>query len=137
MLSLITLYIHLSALLLNQEFAEHEDSFELARWFSALKDRSRAIRSFEKGVLETKQDDDGLMVKFHLANEHKKNRNLWGMAAKSWQETADIRHADLKAQSHLELAKYFEHTLKDYETALHHADAHLIPLWKIIFRKPP
>ena len=123
-LSLITLYIHLSALLLNQEFAKHEDSFELARWFSALKDRSRAIRSFEKGVLETKQDDDGLMVKFHLAKEHKKNRNM-GAAVNLWQETSDIRHADLKAQSHLELAKYYEHTLKDYEMALHHADAAL------------
>jgi len=123
-LSLITLYIHLSALLLNQEFAEHEDSYELARWFSALKDRGRAIQSFEKGVLETKKEDEGLIVKFHLANEHKKNRNVH-MAAKIWLETADLQQADLKAMSHLELAKYFEHTVKDVEAALYHARAAL------------
>jgi len=124
-LSLITLYIHLSALLLNEEFAKHEDSFELARWFSALKDRGRAIRSFEKGVLETKKKDEGLMVKFHLANEHKKNRNVHA-AAKLWHETADIQQADLKAMSHLELAKYYEHTVKDVMAALYHAEAALL-----------
>ncbi len=123
-LSLIALYIHLSALLLNQEFAKHEDSFELARWFSALKDRYRAIQSFEKGVLETKQEEEGLIVKFHLANEHKKNHNVQA-AAKLWQETADSQQADLKASSHLELAKYYEHKVKDFEAALYHANAAL------------
>lgn len=121
-LSLITLYIHLSALLLNQEFAKHEDSFELARWFSALKDRNRAIHSFEKGVLETKQKDEGLNVKFHLANEHKKNRNIYA-AVELWHETVHSSQSDLKALSHIELAKYYEHAAKDYEIAQYHANA--------------
>ncbi|WP_462405334.1 ribonuclease H-like domain-containing protein [Gracilibacillus sp. Marseille-QA3620] len=122
-LSLISLYIHLSALLLNQEFAEHEDSFELARWFSVLKERNRAIQSFERGITES-AEEDVLTVKFHLANEHKRSGNLRA-AAELWEEAAMSNRSETKALSYLELAKYYEHRVKDYDTALSHAQAAL------------
>ncbi|WP_139891759.1 ribonuclease H-like domain-containing protein [Bacillus sp. D386] len=133
-LSLITLYIHQSALLLNDDALEHEDSFELARWFSYLKDRERAIGSFEKGISESKHDEERLNVLFHLANEHKKNKNDEA-AVKLWEEACDAQTPVIVCCSLIELAKYFEHKKKDYAKALEYTNKALVKIREYSFHK--
>lgn len=133
-LSLITLYIHLSALLLNNDAVEHEDSFELARWFSSLKDRERAIDSFEKGITQSKQDEERMTVLFHLANEHKKNKNQEA-AVKIWEEVADSKTPEIVCCSLIELAKFYEHKKKDPATALEYSQKALDSIRDYSFNK--
>lgn len=115
-LSLITLYIHLSALLLNEKNLKHADYFEIARWFSSLKESEQAIHSFENG-LRNGGIKDQTMLKFHLAMEHKKNKN-YSSAVPLWEESANSPDFDLSLKSRIELAKYYEHQVKDIEVAI-------------------
>ena len=133
-LSLITLYIHISALLLNDEALEHEDSFELARWFSTLKNRERAIGSFEKGINESKHDEERLTVLFHLANEHKKNNNEEA-AVKLWEEASGAQAPEVVCCSLIELAKFYEHKRKDPAKALHYSNMALERVRNFSFKK--
>lgn len=133
-LSLITLYIHLSALLLNNEAVEHEDSFELARWFSSLKDRERAIDSFEKGITQSKQNEERMRVLFHLANEHKKNKNQEA-AVKLWKEVTDSTTPEIACCSLIELAKFYEHNKKDPAQALEYSQKAMDLIRNYSFKK--
>ncbi len=133
-LSLITLYIHLSALLLNNEAVEHEDSFELARWFSSLKDRERAIDSFEKGITQSKQNEERMRVLFHLANEHKKNKNQEA-AVKLWKEVTDSTTPEIVCCALIELAKFYEHNKKNPAQALEYSQKALDLIRYHLFKK--
>ena len=133
-LSLITLYIHLSALLLNEEAFEHDDSFELARWFSSLKNRERAIGSFEKGIKQSKHDEERLTGLFHLANEHKKNKNVEA-AVTLWEEASNATTPEVVCISLIELAKYYEHKKKDIAMALDYSNRALVQIREYSFRK--
>ena len=133
-LSLITLYIHLSALLLNDEELEHEDSFELARWFSSLKDRDRAIDSFVKGINESKHDEERLNVLFHLANEHKMNDNLEA-AVELWEKVSFAKTPEISCCALIELAKYYEHKRKSPAKALQYSNIALEKIMEFSFKK--
>ncbi|MFY0544449.1 ribonuclease H-like domain-containing protein [Brevibacillus sp. H7] len=117
-LSLITLYIHLSKLLLTheKEAVSCEEGFEIARWYEALGEDEMAYRGYlriaeSRHVLSAK-------AKIALGLLHKK-RKQWEQALAIWE--ALIREsAYIPEEIYIEAAKIYEHQLKDYEKALHY-----------------
>ncbi|MBO8162179.1 MAG: ribonuclease H-like domain-containing protein [Brevibacillus sp.] len=122
-LSLITLYIHLSKLLLAHESSavSPEELFETARWYEALGQWERAIQRY-RAVAEsctgsgTQVGVNALIALGHLYKKQKK----WQQAISIWEQCM-ATCSYLPEEVYLEAAKICEHQLKDYEKALHYA----------------
>ena len=99
-----------------------------------MKERERAIGSFEKGIEESKHDEERLRVLFHLAMEHKKNKNEEA-AVKLWEEASGSETPEIVCCSFVELAKYFEHKRKDYAQALQYSNEALSKIKEYSFHK--
>ncbi|PLR99701.1 ribonuclease H-like domain-containing protein [Bacillus sp. T33-2] len=115
-LSLITLYTHLSFQLLGMD--EHQtgrEIFEAGRWFSHVGEMSRATETF----LSISDGDtaESIAARHALAFVHKKNKQ-WEDAAALWMQTAESCDTSIQKEACIELAKHFEHRKKNYEAAL-------------------
>lgn len=118
-LSLITLYIHISKKLLNVHSynTSNEEMYEIARWFEVLGQINRAVFLYE----EIAQSSHRLcgQAKFALAGLYKRKKQ-YEKAAQIWitlldhQSTVDVEIAT-------ELSKLYEHQWKDNEKALYYA----------------
>ncbi|MGD6897223.1 ribonuclease H-like domain-containing protein [Bacillus infantis] len=120
-LSLITLYTHLSYQLLGLDGSRTAaETYEVGRWFSSLGNTSSAKAAFVQAAQT--ENEESVKARNALAFEHKKLKD-WEQAAALWQECADSE-ADPKitAESSIELAKYFEHRSKDLARAVHYAE---------------
>ncbi|MGD8189582.1 ribonuclease H-like domain-containing protein [Brevibacillus ginsengisoli] len=115
-LSLISLYIHISHMLLgkgNEEVSVIE-SFELARWFEAVGAEAIAMDKYHR-VARTDHFLRG-KAKLALGLLYKK-QNQWREALRLWEEAIEENH-QLPDVIYIEAAKIYEHQLKDYEKAL-------------------
>lgn len=116
-LSLIILYTHISCQLLGLDQNQTEkEKLAVGKWFSALKETNTAIHIFENAVtnLEGKDKWKGM---YALASQYKKQKKF-DLAVETWKEIIDFGRGTEKINSCIELAKYLEHTQKDYENAL-------------------
>lgn len=119
-LSLISLYIHLSYQLLRLD--QHQtvaETFEVGRWFSALGQSSQAKAAFVDLLHE---DNKELFKTMHaLALEHKRGKE-WEKAAELWKGVAESGEPELQTTACIELAKIYEHRLKNFELALSYSE---------------
>lgn len=114
-LSLLTLYIHLSGVvMLNEKNKYTSDKYEVARWLEALGETSKAQELYEQ-VVDVDSDKE-MKAKLALAFLSKKEKKL-EEAMKLFFEVYEQGDAHDAVVASVELAKYFEHHLKDYETA--------------------
>ncbi|MDF2035537.1 ribonuclease H-like domain-containing protein [Cytobacillus oceanisediminis] len=118
-LSLISLYTHLSFQILQlDEKQTSRELYEVGRWLSALGESSQAKTAFNK--ISEGESLEALDARFALAYEHKKHKN-WVEAAKLWRDTADKGGMNERLISCIELAKIYEHRLKDLSKAFIYA----------------
>ena len=116
-LSLITLYIHLSKLLLadTETISDHE-KYEVARWYDMLGERETAAFVYE----EVKEQSWKACYKLGLLK--KKNKEITDAESYFLQAFHD-KHNDKKHESGIELAKLYEHEhiMKDVEKAIEYS----------------
>lgn len=119
-LSLITLYTHLSYQLLGLDANQtKKETYEVGRWYQALGDSKLAQNVFSQLAEQT--GPEAISAKLALAYEQKKQKN-WDEALSLFIEVC--KHGTKKAQKEasIEAAKLFEHRKKDYGQALNYAE---------------
>jgi uncharacterized protein YprB with RNaseH-like and TPR domain len=115
-LSLISLYTHLSFQILRLDDRQTpREVFEVGRWLSSLGESTEAKTAFNK--ISDGETQEALEARFALAFEHKKHKN-WAEAARLWKSIADRGSLKSKLISCIELAKIYEHRLKDIDQAI-------------------
>jgi uncharacterized protein len=115
-LSLITLYTHLSFQLLGVDNKRSpRETFEVGRWYSYLGDREKAEENFVS--IAVGNEMDAILAKHALAFEYKRNGN-YKDAVVLWGETAKYGKSDTRIEAYMELAKFYEHKSKDFQNAL-------------------
>lgn len=118
-LSLITLYIHLSKLLLEyrRQTPSTEELFEIARWYDML----GCDRAAMDGYIQIAKSSHPLQGKARLALGHiyKKQRDF-NRALYVWESCVNLS-TPVSEELYIELAKLCEHQFKDYEKALHYS----------------
>lgn len=115
-LSLITLYIHLSYQLLRLDVKQTaNETFEVGRWYSALGQTGLARDSFKDAV--RKDQTDSVHAMNALAFEYKRSKE-WGKAIPLWEKVSEIGVPMMKINACIELAKIYEHRMKDIELAI-------------------
>ncbi|MGG1675185.1 ribonuclease H-like domain-containing protein [Neobacillus sp. NRS-1170] len=117
-LSLITLYTHLTFQICGiDEKQTRTESFEVGRWFSGLGEKREAEKVLRK--LIEGSDFPSYQAKLTLALQHKKDHD-WEMARKLFIDVVDSGDEKLRLEACLELAKIYEHKVKDYKRAIHY-----------------
>ncbi len=118
-LSLITLYIDVSLKLLNTtDEANEEEHYEIARWLDYIGDGQSAVNAYQT-LMEKGTRNEG-NAKYQIALHYKKNKN-WDMAINTWKEVLSLSNEEkLKINSAIELAKYYEHNIKNYAEAIYY-----------------
>jgi uncharacterized protein len=115
-LSLITLYIHLSYQLLRMD--KHQtgkETYEVGRWFASLGQSQPAKSAFSE--LLNENSTESLKAMHALAFEHKRNKE-WEAAIPLWEKVAEGELPDLQKLACLELAKLYEHRVRDLDLAI-------------------
>ncbi len=119
-LSLISLYTHLSFQILRlDEKQSPREIFEVGRWLSSLGESSEAKTAFSE--ISDSETPEALEARFALAFEHKKHKN-WQEAACLWKDTSERGSLKSRLISCIELAKVYEHRLKDFNQAIIYAE---------------
>lgn len=116
-LSLITLYIHISKLLLetDKECMSVEERYEIARWFESLGEEERACQIYQQ-VAENSHSLQN-KAKVALGHLYKKQKKM-SSALQMWESV--IQDTNYQSDEvYIEIAKIYEHHHKDYEAALH------------------
>nr|WP_295973270.1 ribonuclease H-like domain-containing protein [uncultured Bacillus sp.] len=119
-LSLITLYTHLSFQLLGLDGSRtSQETFEVGRWYSYIGESATAERVFSE--LSKGNEIESIRARHALAFQAKKKKD-WEQAAKLWKSVAEQGEGYLQYEACIELAKIFEHRLKQYNLALRYAE---------------
>ena len=115
-LSLISLYIHISRLLLTleQEAASMEERFAIAKWYDSLGDQEAAMAAYRL-VADSTHSWSG-RAKLALGQLYKKQKN-WPMALQVW-ESCMQQNRLVPEEVYIEAAKLCEHQFRDWEKAL-------------------
>ncbi|TLS35206.1 ribonuclease H-like domain-containing protein [Pseudalkalibacillus caeni] len=115
-LSLITLYVHLSKILLQMKdtVVNTEEQYEVARWYETIGHADHAAVIYE-GLLKSSY---GFKAKEKLSYLYKKKKQ-WKNAELLWKELSE---SSRKPEFDVELSKLYEHTLKDFEQAFYYAE---------------
>ncbi|MFM1652448.1 ribonuclease H-like domain-containing protein [Brevibacillus sp. B_LB10_24] len=126
-LSLITLYIHLSRLLLERKggAATEAERLEIARWCEAIGELEHAAQGYQ-AVAESSSALRG-QAKLALGRLFKKQRK-WRQALAVW-ESCFQENSHVPQEIYIEAAKLCEHQLKDDEKALAYT-LKAFDLWK-------
>ncbi|MFP7484692.1 ribonuclease H-like domain-containing protein [Priestia filamentosa] len=116
-LSLITLYIHLSKHLLQNVDRTSTESYEVARWYEALGEKERAVRQYEEVI--GGEDEEAEKALFALGIQAKRE--------KEWEKSRGYfgrikRTRKLIMQAQIELAKLYEHQFKEIKDATFYAE---------------
>ncbi|MCM3588773.1 ribonuclease H-like domain-containing protein [Mesobacillus maritimus] len=115
-LSLITLYTHLSFQVLGRDHGRSiRETYEVGRWFSYLGEREKAKENFSS--IAKGDESDSLKAKHALAFEYKRSKRL-SEAVSLWEETAEKSTPEIRIEACIELAKFHEHKSKNMEKAL-------------------
>jgi uncharacterized protein len=123
-LSLITLYTHMSGLVQGQTFRTEREIYEAARWYESLNEINIAIGLYEE-VITTGTTLDTL-AKMRAAKLYKKENEV-NKAVSYWEEL--MKENEWDEEPAVELSKYYEHVIKDLEKALHFAEQAFV-IWK-------
>lgn len=113
-LSLITLYTHISDLLLFRTPASPKECFEIGRWYEYIGEKEQAIASFNRA--SGSQDSVALLAKQHIALIFKKQKR-YKDALKIWIQLVETK-SDCYPDVLVEMAKVYEHQYKDFQKAL-------------------
>lgn len=126
-LSLISLYIHLSSLLLEEShlLCSSQEMYQIGRWFDQVGDLDRAAFFYQSG-------QDWLPAKLALASLYKRTKSM-DEATALWEELAE-RDSPFLSEVYTELAKSYEHYYKDCEKALFYADK-AYESWELLRKK--
>jgi uncharacterized protein len=114
-LSLITLYTHITFQLLDMSTSSTEqETFEAGRWLEYTGNSAMAKERFEHIVNIENQHVEAV---HHLALRYKKEKQF-DKAAGLWERISNDCSSHMKAAVLEELAKIYEHKMKDFEIAL-------------------
>ncbi|WP_368657247.1 ribonuclease H-like domain-containing protein [Metabacillus halosaccharovorans] len=120
-LSLITLYTHLSTKLLDiNSTTTNSEHYEIARWLEYIGEKDSALHAYSSFV--KKESGQEPQAKFALSLLYKKQKN-WKQAVMLWEEIvseSDSKEVSFKAT--VELAKFYEHQEKDFLKAMEYTD---------------
>ncbi|MFJ7678180.1 ribonuclease H-like domain-containing protein [Peribacillus sp. NPDC097198] len=114
-LSLITLYIHLSRKILQMD-GYTEESLEIARWFAYLGKKEDSVEAYEK-IREVGNEEDRISAGHAIAFQ-KKKQGKFDEALTIWKEVALNGIPRLRIQAQIECAKILEHQSKNPAAAL-------------------
>lgn len=115
-LSLVTLYTHLSRLLLYREPGTAKEQYEIGRWFLYLGALEQALTCFSRIVEDNSRES--ILAKKHIADIYKRQKR-YDESMSIWKELVktSIHRSDIL----IDMAKICEHHYKDYEKALFYA----------------
>ncbi|WP_046180535.1 ribonuclease H-like domain-containing protein [Domibacillus tundrae] len=115
-LSLITLYTHISRLVLDERaLVDDQTALEVGKWFEASGNSAAAKESFEKSTA-SRQEEVALDAAFRLAMQLKREQSF--EAAVSLFTRVRESNGDRSIEAAIELAKVYEHKWKDIPKAL-------------------
>ncbi|RFU65498.1 ribonuclease H-like domain-containing protein [Peribacillus glennii] len=114
-LSLITLYIHLSRQILQVD-GYGEETLEIARWLNYLGKTDEALETYRR-LLTHGTNGERITARHAIAYQMKKNKQ-YGLALDIWLEVAESGTIKQKQEALLEASKLLEHHYKDYRKAL-------------------
>ncbi|UYO30397.1 ribonuclease H-like domain-containing protein [Bacillus halotolerans] len=120
-LSLISLYIHMSKKILSASDMpkEHDEAYAMAKWFMAHKETGQAVNQLERLKEKSFENKDRALL--DLSMLYKKQNRLED-AVPLWEKLSHSQHLKCRYTSAIELAKYFEHKKKEFGKALHTAE---------------
>jgi len=125
-LSLITLYTHLTFQLLNiDEQRTVKEGFEVGRWYAALGETTAATEILSE--IAEGEHIDALEAKYALSMQLKKQQE-WERAIVLWEELVLSDSSQMAYDACTELAKYFEHRAKNIAQALSYSEQALLIL---------
>ncbi|WP_054950651.1 ribonuclease H-like domain-containing protein [Numidum massiliense] len=123
-LSLISLYTHVSTLLLGlaDESLAAEEHYEVGRWYEAVGEHERALTSYRYACRRAVQTEKAVTyrAKKAAANLYKK-KGQWTEAVALWQDCCQ-NGPKLDDEPYIELAKAYEHQYKQFDEALYYAE---------------
>ncbi|WP_224925687.1 ribonuclease H-like domain-containing protein [Bacillus pumilus] len=115
-LSLISLYIHLSKKILSVDAVkEHNEKYALARWHLAHRDVQEATKHLQE--LTNADFEHADQASYDLSLQYKR-QSKWEQAVQIWGELFASSDVHLALKAGIELAKYKEHREKDARSAL-------------------
>ncbi|WP_144474148.1 ribonuclease H-like domain-containing protein [Bacillus pumilus] len=115
-LSLISLYIHLSKKILSVDAVkEHNEKYALARWHLAHRDVQEATKHLQE--LTNADFEHADQASYDLSLQYKRQKK-WKQAVQIWGELFASSDVHLALKAGIELAKYKEHREKDTRSAL-------------------
>lgn len=128
-LSLLTLYIHLSgAVILDEKNKYTTDKYEVARWLEALGETSKAQELYKQVVdVDSEKEIKAKLALAFLSKKEKKHEEAIKLFGEVHENGAE--HDSVLAS--IELAKYYEHYLRDYNIAFDIANSGYVK-WKEI-----
>ena len=119
-LSLITLYTHLSFQLLGLDKQQTtKETYEVARWYSYLGETEVAEKVFTE--LSAGTDEEAIKAKHALAFRSKRNKD-WKCAIFLWEEVLQEGEPMMQIEACIELAKIYEHKLRKYMKAIQYTE---------------
>ncbi|MFD2681139.1 ribonuclease H-like domain-containing protein [Bacillus seohaeanensis] len=119
-LSLITLYTHLSKQILGEEKdVSSEESYAVGKWLEYTGNDTLAKEQYKK-VINASEKVNYEAV-HALAYQYKKEKNF-KKASELWSEIVDTAPYTIKKEALIELAKIYEHKNKEYQKALEMCD---------------
>lgn len=115
-LSLITLYTHISRLIVQheRENVSCEECFAIARWYDALGDQEAAIQAY--AFVAESEHPWSVRAKLALGQLYKKQKD-WRRALHIWESCMQGARF-VPEELYIEAAKLCEHQFKDWEKAL-------------------
>ncbi|WP_409288885.1 ribonuclease H-like domain-containing protein [Peribacillus sp. SCS-37] len=114
-LTLITLYTHLSMLLL-QKYGGERPSLEIARWYMGLGEKETAKNAYTR-VLEGEDEGERAAALHALAFQWKREGKE-REASDAWKTVCEQGTPKERREAYIELAKIYEHSKKEYHEAL-------------------
>ncbi|MEH2999622.1 ribonuclease H-like domain-containing protein [Bacillus pumilus] len=115
-LSLISLYIHLSKKILSEDAVkEHNEKYALARWHLAHRDVHEATKHLQK--LTDADFEHANQASYDLSLQYKR-QNEWDEAVQIWEKLFKSSDVHLALKAGIELAKCKKHRQKNARSAL-------------------
>lgn len=115
-LSLISLYIHISKQILQMD-GYNGESLKVARWLDYLGEKENAANTYEV-VRKVGNDQDRISASHALAFQ-KKRQKQFKEALDIWRDVAVKGNKQQRIEANIECAKLLEHQFKDLSAALH------------------
>lgn len=117
-LSLISLYIHMSKKILSESHApkEHSEAYAMAKWFMAHKETDQAVKQLEALKEKPFEDLDRAMLDLSLLY---KKQNRLAEAVPLWEKLSRSQNEKCRYTAVIEHAKFLEHKKKAFGKALH------------------